>query len=79
MDGVAAILELVADGAGHALLSRHAVTHHINPSALSVRRVHEPPLRTRLVLASSAVRPSTLTQQAAHALMQRVVVARMKI
>lgn len=73
MDGVAAILELVADGAGYALLSRHAVTHHLTPSSFAVRRVCEPQLRTRLVLASSAVRPSTLTQQAAHALMQRVV------
>jgi LysR family nitrogen assimilation transcriptional regulator len=73
MDGVAAILELVADRTGHALLSRHAVTHHINPSALSVRRICEPQLRTRLVLACSALRPATLTQQAAHALMQRVI------
>lgn len=78
MDGVAAILELVADGAGCALLSRHAVTHYINPSALSVRRVCQPQLLTHLVLASSALRPATLTQQAAQRLMQHVVVQHMR-
>ena len=33
VDGVPAILDLVADGAGHAILPRNAVTRSIDPSA----------------------------------------------
>lgn len=65
IDGVAAILDLVADGAGAALLSHNAVNSSIRPSAYQVRAIVEPPLRTRLCLATSAQRPTTLTQQAA--------------
>ncbi len=71
IDGVAAILDLVADGAGSAILSRIAVTSSINPSAFSVRAISEPPLRTRLSLAVSAQRPATLTQQATLALIRK--------
>jgi LysR family transcriptional regulator, nitrogen assimilation regulatory protein len=64
IDGVAAILDLVADGAGSALLSRNAVASSLRPSAFHMRAVIDPPLRTRLSLAYSAQRPSTLTQRA---------------
>jgi LysR family nitrogen assimilation transcriptional regulator len=63
IDGVSAILDLVADGAGAALLSRNAVASSIRPSAYRMRQVNEPPLRTRLCLANSSQRPATLTQQ----------------
>ncbi|MDP1782421.1 LysR substrate-binding domain-containing protein [Hydrogenophaga sp.] len=62
IDGVSAILDLVADGAGAALLSRNAVASSIRPSAYRMRPVH-PPLKTRLCLATSSQRPATLTQQ----------------
>jgi len=61
IDGVSAILDLVADGLGCAILSKNAVAHSNCPSAYSVRPIHEPVLRTRLWLASSSVRPATLT------------------
>lgn len=64
IDGVSAILDLVADGAGAALLSRNAVASCNRPSAYQVRAVCDPPLRTRLFLAVSSMRPSTLTQHA---------------
>ena len=64
IDGVAAILDLVADGAGSAILSRNAVASSIKPSAFTVRAITDPPLRTRLSLATSSQRPATLTQQA---------------
>ncbi|WP_291013556.1 LysR substrate-binding domain-containing protein [Hydrogenophaga sp.] len=70
IDGVAAILDLVADGAGAALLSRNAVSSSIRPSAFQVSAIVDPPLRTRLSLAVSAQRPTTLTQQAAMALLK---------
>lgn len=63
IDGVGAILDLVADGAGAALLSRNAVSSSVRPSAYQVRAVCNPPLRTRLCLAVSSNRPTTLTQQ----------------
>lgn len=64
IDGVAAILDLVADGAGAALLSHHAVASSTRPSVFQTRVVTDPPLRTRLSLAISSQRPSTLTQKA---------------
>ena len=64
IDGVPAILELVADGAGAAILSRNAVARSINPSAFSVRRINSPSLSIALSTAISSLRPSTLTQQA---------------
>lgn len=62
IDGVSAILDLVADGAGAALLSRNAVASSIKPSAYRLRGI-TPALRTRLSLATSSQRPATLTQQ----------------
>ena len=70
IDGVAAILDLVADGAGAALLSRNAVASSARPSAFQTRPVVDPPLRTRLSLATSAQRPSTLTQKTCLSLLR---------
>jgi LysR family nitrogen assimilation transcriptional regulator len=72
IDGVPAILELVADGAGAALLSRQAVLGSIRPSAYRLRPT-EPPLRTRLSLAISQQRPATLTQQTTLELIRRTM------
>ena len=71
IDGVSAILDLVADGVGSALLSRHAVASSIRPSAYRTRPVH-PPLRTRASLAISSQRPATLTQRAALGIIAEV-------
>ena len=78
IDGVAAILDLVADGAGSAILSRMAVTSSLTPSAFMVRAITEPPLRTRVSLAVSALRPATLTQQATLALIRQTVAGRVQ-
>jgi len=72
IDGVAAILELVADGMGCAVLSPHAVAQWTRPSALSTRRIVEPVLRPRVALATSARRPATLTQQSAAEVIRRL-------
>jgi LysR family nitrogen assimilation transcriptional regulator len=72
IDGVSAILDLVAEGMGSAILSRNAVASSIRPSAYTVRTIESPALRTRLWLASSSQRPATLTLQATMALMQKV-------
>ena len=72
IDGVSAILDLVADGAGSALLSRQAVLNSIRPSAYRLRAI-EPPLRTRLSMATSAQRPTTLTQQSTMELIRETL------
>lgn len=66
IDGIPAILDLVADGAGCAVLSRHAVSKSIRPSAYRQRVILTPdgqPLTIRLHTAISALRPVTRTQQ----------------
>ena len=73
IDGVSAILDLVADGAGSAVLSRNAVASSIRPSAFCVRTITDPVLRSKICMATSALRPTTLTQQATLALLQRTV------
>ncbi len=68
IDGVSAILDLVADGAGCAILPVKAVASAQRPSTFAVRAIGAPPLRARVSLATSSVRPATLTQQATLAL-----------
>ena len=77
IDGVSAILDLVADGTGNAILSRNAVASSIKPSAFTVRAIGQPPLRTRLSLATSSARPATLTQQATMELVRATTQARL--
>jgi LysR family nitrogen assimilation transcriptional regulator len=73
IDGVSAILDLVADGAGSAVLSRNAVDSSVRPSAYTVRAIANPVLRTKVSLATSSQRPTTLTQQATLALIKETV------
>lgn len=73
IDGVSAILDLVADGAGSAVLSCNAVASSVMPSAFSMRAVCDPPLRTRLSIATSALRPTTLTQKATMTLLAKMI------
>lgn len=72
IDGVAAILDLVADGAGVAVLSKNAVTKSLRPSAYRLRQI-SPAMRTRLSVAVSSQRPTTLTQQATIELIQQTI------
>jgi len=64
IDGVGAILDLVEDGAGHAILSRNAVATSARPQAFTMRPIGAPGLRTKLLAAMSSQRPATLTQRA---------------
>lgn len=78
IDGVSAILDLVEDGAGCAVLSRNAVTNSVRPSAFSVRTIQEPALRTKVSLATSSLRPTTLTQQSTLTLIRQIIEASFK-
>lgn len=73
IDSINAILDLVADGAGSAILSIHAVKNLGAGHGLIARPIIDPDLRIRLYLASSSRRPATLTQKAVLDLMQQQV------
>ena len=72
IDGVAAILDLVKDGAGSAILSRNAVLTSSDPRAFVCRPTTSPPLKSKLVVAMSSQRPATLTQKAMLELIQQL-------
>jgi LysR family nitrogen assimilation transcriptional regulator len=65
IDGVGAILDLVEDGAGSAVLPRNAVQTATRPKAFTMRPIGSPRLRSKLSSAMSSQRPATLTQKAA--------------
>ena len=71
IDGVAAILDLVEDGAGSAILTRNAVDTSARPQAFAIRPIGAPALRSKLALAMSSQRPATLTQKAMCELIAR--------
>lgn len=79
IEGISAILDLVADGAGHAVLPLYAVTAAANPEHYLARRIVKPSLETRLVLATAARRTTTLTQQAMLGLIQEVTASVFKL
>ncbi|MDO8767459.1 MAG: LysR substrate-binding domain-containing protein [Burkholderiaceae bacterium] len=70
IDGVSAILDLVLDGAGCAVLSKNAVATSGHPAAFMVRPIAR--LRSKLSVAVSSQRPATLTQQAMLELIQQL-------
>jgi len=72
IDGVTAILDLVADGAGYAILPRYSVAMASRPEAYQLRPIIKPRLLSRLVLATAASRTTTMTQQAMIELIERV-------
>ena len=72
IDGVAAILDLVADGAGCAVLPRNAVLTAAQPERYAMRRISEPRLASRLYIATHAHRPATETQKAMAEMLARL-------
>ena len=76
VDGVRAILDLVAGGAGCAVLSRQSVDSAPRPDAFRARRIRTPrapALHIPLFTAVSAHRPATGTQSALLAMVQTLV------
>jgi LysR family transcriptional regulator, nitrogen assimilation regulatory protein len=73
IDGVMAILDLVLDGAGCAILSRNALLNSPRPSAYTAQQIGSPPLRIELSLATSLQRPATPVQKATLEMIKRIV------
>lgn len=74
IDGVAAILDLVQDGVGHAVLPLNAVMTAADPQVFQTRRIMGPTVRSRLALATSSQRPVSRTQLAVVELIRDLVV-----
>ncbi|HVZ44465.1 MAG TPA: LysR substrate-binding domain-containing protein [Ramlibacter sp.] len=72
IDGVSAILDLVLDGAGFAILSSNALLNSPRPSAYTARRIGSPPMKIQLSLATSLQRPATPVQKAALDLIRKI-------
>jgi LysR family nitrogen assimilation transcriptional regulator len=72
IDGISAILDLVADGAGHAILSKYAVSTTVNPDVYLISPIVKPGLVSKLSLATASGRITTLTQKAMLELIQEV-------
>ena len=72
VDSVASILELVADGAGSAVLAGHAMRNSGQPRAFAARPIGSPRVRSAVAMAVSSQRPTTLTQQSTQELIRQL-------
>lgn len=73
IDGLNAILELVREGLGHAVLPTYTLATTAQADQLSSRRIERPRLLSTLMLAGSAKRPATPTHDAARSILQGVL------
>ncbi len=72
IDAVPAILELVADGYGFAVLSPRALHGAAAAPRLHSRQIVGPPLKSTLAIVTSAQRPSTPLQKATIAMIENL-------
>ena len=73
IDGLNAILELVREGLGHAVLPTYTLGPSGHSQALTSRRIERPKLVGTLMLAQSAKRAVTSTHEAAQAILRSVL------
>ncbi|KQP37458.1 LysR family transcriptional regulator [Pseudorhodoferax sp. Leaf274] len=73
VDGLNAILSLVREGFGHAVLPAYTLANIDHGGALVVRQLQAPRPTSQLTLVRSSRRPSTETHKVARALLQDVV------
>jgi LysR family nitrogen assimilation transcriptional regulator len=73
IDGLNAILELVKEGLGYALLPAYTLSNFAKPEDFTTHRVEKPKLMSQLMLVWSARRPMTATHKATMALTHDVV------
>lgn len=73
VDGLNAILELVGEGLGFAVLPPYTLNNFHKPHTFTTHKLHSPQLVCELMLVTSARRPSTQTHKALQALVTDVV------
>ena len=78
VDGLNAILSLVKEGMGHAVLPSYTLSNYDDPESFTLRSIHSPRIMSQLMLVRSARRPSTETQKIAIEVVKRVLVEAMK-
>ena len=78
VDGLNAILSLVKEGMGHAVLPSYTLSNFDDPASFTLRSIAEPRIMSELALVRSSRRPSTETQKIAIEVVKSVVTAAMK-
>ncbi|MDZ7938506.1 MAG: LysR substrate-binding domain-containing protein [Rhodoferax sp.] len=73
VDGLNAILNLVKEGMGHAVLPSYTLSNFEDASPFTVKRIHTPTIKSKLMLVWSARRPTTQTHKKAMELIAQVV------
>lgn len=73
VDGLNAILNLVKEGLGHAVLPRYTLSNFSDPDSFAVHAIHSPPIQSELTLVWSARRPLTQTHRQALQVVREVV------
>lgn len=73
IDGLNAILELVREGLGHAVLPAYTLSQFAAPQDFRTHRIERPRLRSQLMLVRSAHRPVTATHQAAEQILRKTL------
>ena len=73
IDAIGAIVDLVAEGLGHAILSPRALPEGAARATLTARRIVRPALKSALAIAVSAQRPATPLQRDCVALVKALV------
>ena len=73
VDGLNAILELVGEGLGFAVLPPYTLSNFQKPHSFTTHRLYNPQLVCELMLVTSARRPSTETHKGVQALVADVV------
>jgi LysR family nitrogen assimilation transcriptional regulator len=73
IDAIPAIMELVADGYGYAVLSARALSGSAIAPRLCARTIVAPQFRSALAIVTSAQRPATPLQRATIAMIERLV------
>lgn len=73
VDGLNAILNLVQEDLGHAVLPSYTLRNFDNNSPFAVQAIHAPSIRSQLMLVRSSRRPTTPTQRRAMEILTEVV------
>ena len=73
VDGLNAILNLVKEGMGHAVLPSYTLSNFDNPETFTVQAIHSPRIMSQLMLVWSSRRPTTQTQRKAMDVVNQVV------
>lgn len=73
VDGLNAILNLVQEGMGHAVLPSYTLSNFDNRETFTVQSIHSPRIMSQLMLVWSARRPTTQTQRKAMDVVSQVV------